>query len=71
MTWAAHDVCEACWPAFRGDAVPVRLAYPHHETCCRCGVLTDSGILIRAETDTLRHCSGHGRHVSAGRGAET
>ncbi len=53
-----HAMCDFCWKLRQGPRQPVRLTDAEVETCCWCGVGTQSGIYVRAKADVVEvpHC---------------
>lgn len=49
MSWENVAVCWHCWKERNPDRQPYQLKDNPPEVCFFCGVLTDSGIYIRAE----------------------
>ena len=54
-----HACCNLCWLAREGERIPVRVR-ESEETCCFCGDVTESGIFVREDPNSVRqHCPGH------------
>ena len=57
MSRWSHAICRLCWDAQTPDREPTVLRYPHEETCCFCGAVTQEGIYVRENPARLR-CGG-------------
>lgn len=55
-----HPVCDDCWDFLHPAHPSPRKGEGEVASCCRCGELTESGIYIRADPDTLPRHSPHG-----------
>lgn len=59
MGWKSLQICDECWERrceLKGEVgrIPYRIVEGiEQEECCDCGLLTESGIYIRAHTDQV------------------
>jgi len=51
-----HSLCDSCYQALEEGREPVVMKNPEREICCRCGVVTTSGIYYRTEIGFLKKC---------------
>lgn len=51
--WTAMPVCDVCWDRQHPDKPSPRLGIGATEICCQCGDLTNSGIYVRLDRDTV------------------
>lgn len=60
-----HDICDVCWDKKNAEeGTPGREAFRlfmfrEALPCCFCGMMTESGIVVRHDPKTLTHCQGH------------
>lgn len=54
-----HAICAGCWDARNPGREPIRLRKPPQEPCCFCGFVSDDGIYVRADPETVPLCRGH------------
>ena len=51
-----HAICETCWFKKNPGRIPTKLTQAEQETCCYCGQPTTSGIYLRDNPKTPKHC---------------
>lgn len=59
MSQYTHAICEHCWSLKHPNREP-HIGRKKVETCCYCGVLTNSGILSR-DDPSIPMCKGIGK----------